>query len=155
MTVWESSRLSAWLYSRLAADATLQTALGGSGRIFDSDAPQQTTGYTPPDKFLVFQELSGIPVACQGPSRPAMAFVVAVKVVGKALPFSALAAALDRVDALLFGVDVTATVSGASWRFVVNEMAPESRAFKYVERSTGGPVYRHAGRQWPVLMMPV
>lgn len=140
-TFWEPARLANWLYDTLEPDTTLRSALGGAGRIFDTDVPQGNTA----DMYVILQLLSGQPIVCLGPTRAGLDTIYLVKVVGKAKAFSVMAPALDRVEALLFGADVTT----GGWHFTHDERPGGSAVVAYAEPTVGGTVYRHAGRAWP------
>lgn len=147
---WTAEQVANWLYDTLEPDTALRAALGGTGRVFDTMPPQYGTSAAAPDTYVLFQHQSGVPMVCLGPTRPGEDFVFTVKVVSRTQPFSAMAAALARIEALLYGVDVTV----GSWRFQQAERPETSLTLRYVEPSTGGPVYRHAGRQWPISVYP-
>ena len=145
----EPARIDLWLYSLLEADTTLRAALGasaGESHVFDTDIPE-AYDYA---QFVVIQQMSAIPMVCQNNQRPGTDCVYAVKVVGKSKRFTDLQPALDRIEALLKGTDVTATVLGANWRFQVVERDGLSLGIKDVERTPGGTVYRHKGKRWPI-----
>ena len=138
---------AAWLYSVLEPDSALRTALGGAGRVYDTSGPQWTAANPGPATFCVYSLLSGLPVPCLGPSRAGEAFIWLVKVIGRDVAYSALAAAVDRIETLLWAADGTR----AGWRFRTWDDPAMSLVVRYVEPSEGGPLYRHVGRQWPIV----
>lgn len=146
MVAWLIEDAANWLYDTLEPDTALRTALGGAGRVFDGMPPQGTSANPVPDRYVSFWHASGIPVVCQGPTRPGEDTVWGVKVVGRAKSFRSLTSALNRIEALLFGADVTV----GSVRLQVVERPGVSRTLRQEDLTPGGTIERHAGRFWPL-----
>lgn len=146
--VWEVGRLMDYLYDVLEPDATLRTALGGAGRVYRS-VPQATTALPAAPKYVTLTPLSQPPIVCLGPVRRGRDVTVSIRVWGKDRPFSNLTDALDRLEALLFGLDVQATIQGGAWRITHYEREDTGLAPDLEEVTPGGVVYRHSGHLWP------
>lgn len=140
--------VAAWLYGLLEPDTTLRTALGGAGRVFDAPMPQFTAANPGPDKYVLMQMQSGLPIVCLGPTRPGELFIWFVRVYGQNLPYSALETAVNRVEHLLWNTE--GTQGGYALHCQDDGAYGLQRSADPLE---GGPIRRYVGRFWTIHAM--
>lgn len=129
----EPAAAEQWLFSKLNADATLTTALGGAGRIYTHKIP---TGAAFPCIFITALDLRDF--LKSGPVRIWSATLYCVRVVGQTASLSPLTTAAGRLDAVLHAASGS-VAHGTVWGCV------RERPFLLSEQDVGGKEYRHLG----------
>lgn len=121
-----------WLYSVLANDATLTSALGAS-RIYSTVVPPD--GVFPCVLFALQDPRDFLK---SGPYRVWTTALYVVRVIGQTTSYSPLTTAAARLDALLRAASGTVAL-GTVWGCV------RERPYSTFELDSGGKQYRHLG----------
>lgn len=133
----EGDWVSQWLYGYLAGDSALGAIVGA--RIYEGVAPN---GAAYPYVRFDFVD-PGTDVIVQGLTRSRVNMVIKVRAIGKEVPFSALTAAADRIEALFQAKSEYLVAQAAritAWR----EQAVRDYDLQ------DGVMYRHLGGQYQV-----
>lgn len=133
--------LDAAFYTRLSGDATLQTLLGGAGRIFRLKAPSGTF------PALIYSSQGGPDRSTLGGLR-IRDLVYRFRVWDQGFSAQGAKAILARVDALL--QDATLSVSGGSVLF----LRRRSELPDLTEDGSGGVPYQIVGSEYAVEVIP-